>query len=180
MSLRRAVLLALTFTGTVGHTVSGSSSFLLCADNPDAGEINRGAEAGNTPPVFTGERPSRRKPPHLSSDMPAGVTADSGFHGGLVVWVGLRDPAQAISLGEASNVLVHGLVQNNGVLTEIRDRLRSAGAYDRVSVMSWRGPMLPYADNMVNLLLVPDGNVRIDTTEIERVLASGGVARIQR
>jgi outer membrane protein assembly factor BamB len=108
------------------------------------------------------------------------VLAGTGFHGGLVVQVGLQDPSMAISLATAPNVLVHGLVQDRALLGEARNTIREEGVYGQVSVMSWTGPHLPYADGMVNLLLVLDEKVTLDPKEVDRVLAPLGLARIQR
>ncbi len=46
--------------------------------------------------------------------------------------------------------------------------------------MPWEGPCLPYADGMVNLLLVTDDDAGLEPQEIDRVLAPLGVAWIQR
>ncbi|NCO41462.1 MAG: hypothetical protein AUJ96_06695 [Armatimonadetes bacterium CG2_30_66_41] len=107
------------------------------------------------------------------------VLVDSGFRGGLVVQVGLRDPDLALSLAKAPNVLVHGLVPADA-LDAVRGRIQEAGLYGRVSAMPWRGRLLPYADSMVNLLLVLDERVSLDPKEIDRVLAPGGSAWVQR
>ena len=108
------------------------------------------------------------------------ILADSGFHGGLIVQAGLRDAVLALSLAKAPNALVQGLVQNREALKEVRGRIRDAGLYGRVSARPWQGPRLPYADGMVNLLLVLDERVELGPDEIDRILAPLGVARVQR
>ena len=108
------------------------------------------------------------------------ILAQSGFHGGLIVHAGCRDAALAVSLAKAPNTLVHGLVPGGDGLEEIRSQIRDAGLYGQVSAMSWKGPFLPYADGMVNLLLVLDENIELETAEIDRVLAPLGVAWIRR
>jgi len=107
------------------------------------------------------------------------ILADSGFHGGLIVHVGLRDAALALSLAEGPNHLVHGLVRDLDVLKEVRKQIRDAHMYGRVSAMLWQSPFLPYADGMVNLLLLLDECAELAPQEIERVLAPLGVAWIQ-
>ena len=104
------------------------------------------------------------------------ILAHSGIHGGLIVDVGCRDAGLTVSLAKASNVLAHGLVYDRDMLEEVRRRIRDAGAYGRVSAMLWEGPYLPYADGMVNLLVVTSGKGQGASEEIERVLAPGGVA----
>ncbi|OGV78591.1 MAG: hypothetical protein A3K19_32145 [Lentisphaerae bacterium RIFOXYB12_FULL_65_16] len=108
------------------------------------------------------------------------ILADSGFLGGLIVQVGLADAALAVSLGNVPNALVHGLVPDSAALEQVRSQIRAAGMYGKVSVAPWPGPRLPYADGMVNLLLVLDERVALDQAEVERVLAPLGVARVRR
>ncbi|MBN2450172.1 MAG: PQQ-binding-like beta-propeller repeat protein [Lentisphaeria bacterium] len=106
--------------------------------------------------------------------------AESGFQGGLVVQVGLRDASTALALAEKPNVWFHGLVRESGILEAVREEIREAGLYGRVSAMGWEGPALPYADGMVNLLLVLNEEPPPDTTEVDRVLAPLGAAGILR
>ena len=124
----------------------------------------RGASPGATATGVSGER----------------ILAESGIHGGLIVHVGGRDGALAVSLAKAPNVLVHVLVRHRDTLDEVRSRIRDADLYGRMSAMSWQDPLLPYADGMVNLLLVLDKRVELKPEEIDRVLAPLGVAWIQR
>lgn len=107
------------------------------------------------------------------------ILAKSDFRGGLVVQVGMRDPADALFWGETPTALVHGLVRDRDELRTVRDSIRDAGLYGRVSVMWWDGARLPYAEGMVNVLLVPKGRVELKRDEIDRVLAPGGTAWIQ-
>ena len=108
------------------------------------------------------------------------LLAESGFHGGLIVHVGCRDAELIISAAQAPSVLAQGLVVDSERLVEMRGQIRNASLYGRVSVMSWKGPHLPYADGMVNLLLVTDDRVELNTQEIDRVLAPLGTAWIDR
>ncbi|MHC4564865.1 MAG: outer membrane protein assembly factor BamB family protein, partial [Planctomycetota bacterium] len=100
------------------------------------------------------------------------IVAESGFQGGLIVVVGGREADLAVSLGKAPNVLVHWLVPDGVGLEDARREIRDAGVYGRVSAMAWKGSQLPYADAMVNLLLLhEDQQVNIDRPEVGRVLA---------
>lgn len=108
------------------------------------------------------------------------ILAESGFQGGLIVQVGRRDAALAVSLAKAPNVLVHALVRDRNELEAVRGQIRNASLYGQVSAMSWEGSRLPYADGMVNLLLVTDERVDLEAEEIDRVLAPLGVAYVQR
>lgn len=108
------------------------------------------------------------------------LLADSEFHGGLIVQVGLLDASLLLSLSKAPNVLAHGLVRDGDALVTARTQIREADMYGRVSAMPWQGSSLPYADGMVNLLLVLDEGVELQQAEIGRVLAPLGVVRILR
>ena len=103
------------------------------------------------------------------------ILADSQFNGGLIVQLGMHDAVLATELGKIPNALIHGLVTDAAALKKIRENIRKAGHYGRVSAMGWKGPHLPYGDNMVNLLVVgdPDG---VPQEEMLRVLAPRGVA----
>jgi outer membrane protein assembly factor BamB len=102
---------------------------------------------------------------------------ESGFKGGLIVLVGGQNAGLALSLGNASDVLVHWLVQDDETLDNARREVRDAGAYGRISAMVWQDSQLPYADNMVNLLVLQqDDGLQIDQREVDRVMAPTGVA----
>ena len=105
------------------------------------------------------------------------IVAESGFQGGLIVVVGGQDASLVVSLGEASNTLVHWLVRDEVDLESVRRKFRDAGAYGPVSAASWNDSRLPYADATVNLLVVqPDSGLEIDDPDVMRVLAPRGVA----
>jgi len=104
------------------------------------------------------------------------ILADAGIHGGLIVHAGCRDADVAISLAKKPNVVVHVLVRDGDRLEEVRSRIRNARLYGRVSAMHWEGPFFPYADGMVNLVVVTGDEGQVASEEIARVLAPGGVA----
>lgn len=104
------------------------------------------------------------------------LLAEAGQRGGLLVLAGCQDADSLLELGQAPNSLVHALVPVPGPIDDVRHAIHAAGAYGRVSARSWDGGALPYADNLVNLLLVPDERFAPPPEEIERVLAPGGRA----
>lgn len=104
------------------------------------------------------------------------VVSGSGFQGGLIVLVGGHDAELAVSLAKAPNVLVHWLVWEGAGLDDVRRGIRDAGVYGRVSAMAWEGSVLPYADGMVNLLILQeDEGLEISQSEAARVVAPGGM-----
>ena len=106
------------------------------------------------------------------------MLAESDIHGGLIVQVGCSDAEALVALAGAPNVLAQGLVRDRDRLQKVRNRIRDAGLYGRVSAVPWEGKTLPYGDSMVNLLLVTDE--RVESNEIDRVLTPLGVAWTQR
>ena len=105
------------------------------------------------------------------------IALESGFQGGLIVIAGGQDTDLAIALGQSSNVLVHWLVPDSATLADVRGMIRDSGVYGRVSAMVWQGTRFPYADSMVTLLLLQaDAQLKIDQSEVDRILAPGAAA----
>ncbi len=105
----------------------------------------------------------------------AELVAQSSSRGGLVVHVGCRDAQLLLAAAAAPNVLAQGLVSDLQQLDTVRSQIRAAGKYGQVTVVAWNGSTLPYADSMVNLLVVDD-HTQLEAQEIQRVLAPLGVA----
>jgi len=95
--------------------------------------------------------------------------------GGLVVHLGCGDGKVTAALCANDSFVVHGLDADAGNVAKAREHIRSLGLYGRVSVEQWTGDCLPYADDLVNLV-VTSGEWQVASEEITRVLAPGGVA----
>jgi len=103
--------------------------------------------------------------------------ASAGVKGGLVVHVGCGDGKLTAALRANDAFLVHGLDADTANVAAARKHIQSLGLYGPVSVEPWSGGVLPYADNLVNLLVAEKpGLVSMD--EVMRVLAPNGVAII--
>ena len=106
------------------------------------------------------------------------ILSATGVRGGLVVHLGCGDGRWTASLRKNDRYLVHGLDADPRNVRKARARLQSQGVYGPVAVDSFDGRSLPYADNLVNLLVSEDvGRVRPE--EILRVLRPGGTAYIK-
>jgi len=102
----------------------------------------------------------------------------TGVQGGLVVHLGCGDGKLTTALRAGERFLVHGLDADPANLQKARSHLRSLDLYGPVSVREFHGKHLPYADNIVNLVVSENlGNVAMD--EIFRVLAPRGVAYLK-
>ncbi len=112
-----------------------------------------------------------------AEDQARRILDDTGMTGGLVVHIGCGDGQLAAAVGAAGPYLVHGLAPDAKAVQQAREHVRSTGLYGRVSVVEWTGDRLPYAENLVNLLVADDlGGVGM--AEVRRVLAPEGVALI--
>jgi len=103
----------------------------------------------------------------------------AGVRGGLLVHLGCGDGKLTAALGAGDRYLVHGLDADAANVTAAQARARKAGRSPHVWVDRLAGTRLPYADNMVNLL-VSDRLGGVGMDEVMRVLVPHGVAYVKR
>lgn len=102
------------------------------------------------------------------------ITQASGVTGGLVVQLGCGDGDLLATLAANPRFLIQGLEADAQAVGRAQEKLRAAGAYGRATVAAWPGPRLPFAENLVNLIIT--GPVAESVrAEIDRVLAPHGV-----
>jgi len=102
----------------------------------------------------------------------------TGVQGGLVVHLGCGDGRLTAALRASNSYLVHGLDPSEGNVAKGRGFAKSKGLYGRVTIDILESNVLPYSDNLVNLLVSEDlGGVSMD--EVLRVLVPKGVAYIR-
>jgi len=102
----------------------------------------------------------------------------TGVQGGIVVHLGCGDGTLTAALCANDRYTVHGLEADLAKIVQARSYIREQGVYGPVSVEQYSGSLLPYSDNLVNLVVVQDaGNVPM--AEIMRVLAPGGVVYVE-
>ena len=105
------------------------------------------------------------------------ILAATGVKGGLIVHVGCGEGGLTAALGANERYLVHGLDADAADAQKARQHVRRCGRYGPVTVEHWPGSTLPYAEDLVNLVVAEDlGNVPMD--EVMRVLCPLGVALI--
>ncbi|TKJ38148.1 MAG: hypothetical protein CEE38_05155 [Planctomycetes bacterium B3_Pla] len=106
------------------------------------------------------------------------IMDDTGIRGGLIVHVGCGDGKLTAALRAGDAYLVHGLDASPANVEKSRGHIRSLGLYGDVSVGRLEGSRLPYADDLVNLVVSSDlGEIPMD--EVMRVLCPNGVAYIR-
>ncbi len=114
---------------------------------------------------------------------PAGQAAKeildlAGVKGGLVVHLGCGGGQLTAALRAGDGFLVQGLDTDPRAVNAARGQILSKGLYGPVSVSTFDGERLPYADDLVQLVVVDKpGDVAMD--EVLRVLCPGGVACVE-
>jgi outer membrane protein assembly factor BamB len=86
----------------------------------------------------------------------APIVKASGVKAGLCVHLGVTDGKLTAELSAGGKFLVHGLAADAASLTMARKYIQSKGVYGRVSVERSSFKRLPYADNLVNLIVAED------------------------
>jgi len=102
----------------------------------------------------------------------------AGIHGGLVVHLGCGDGKLTAALRADDSYLVHGLDADPKNVEKARQYIRSLKIYGTVSVDQLRDNLLPYIDNLVNLV-VSESLGTVSMPEVMRVLCPKGVAYIK-
>ncbi|MHC4744879.1 MAG: outer membrane protein assembly factor BamB family protein [Planctomycetota bacterium] len=107
----------------------------------------------------------------------AGTMADavkqSGIKGGIVVHLGCGDGRETADMLLSSSYIVHGLDTSGDNVAKARAYLHSRNLYGSVTVARYDAKTLPYADNIVNLIVADTlGDVPVE--EAMRVLAPLG------
>jgi outer membrane protein assembly factor BamB len=109
------------------------------------------------------------------------ILKGSGVKGGLVVHIrtgvsGGAGLSAALRAGE--RYVVHALATDASDLAAVRANVRKAGLDESVWATGLTGARLPYAENMVNLL-VAEGLGAVPMDEVRRVLVPDGVAYVK-
>lgn len=104
----------------------------------------------------------------------------TGLTSGLAVHLGTTDGALEIALATGGSRLVHGLALRDEDLHLARRSIQAKGLYGLASVerASSLDP-LPYADNLVNLVVADRASPSFSMKEVLRVLTPKGVALVR-
>ena len=113
-----------------------------------------------------------------ASQLARAILESAGVDGGLVVHLGCGDGKLTAALRANDRYLVHGLDADGRNVARAREHLRARGLLGEVSVDRAAQAGLPYADNVVNLLVAeePGGSA---PGEVMRVVCPGGVALVR-
>ena len=103
------------------------------------------------------------------------ICAKHGVTGGLFVQVGSDDLTVALDLGRTGRVLVEILDTDTAKVELARKKIHATGLYGLISVNRWApGKRLPYAENLVNLVLI-EKDRKVTLADAVRVLRPAGV-----
>jgi outer membrane protein assembly factor BamB len=123
--------------------------------------------------ICCGEEPTAAEPGKT-------LLHDSGIPGGICVVAGCASADLPLSLARHGGFVVHALFRDDTELRRARDAIRTLGVYGRVSADRSEPKQLPYAENLINVVVIERyqqlaaGGIPLD--EINRVLAPLGVA----
>ncbi len=113
-----------------------------------------------------------------AAEAPGNLVATSGVRGGLVVHVGCQSGEFAAGLRIHDRYVVQGLCADAAGAATARAHLLKQKVLGPVTVIHWDSKTLPYADNLVSLLVVESAGKLADG-EIMRVLSPRGVAMVK-
>jgi outer membrane protein assembly factor BamB len=119
--------------------------------------------------------PAPEAPPVDHAALAKEILDATGVRAGLVVHLGCGDGKLTAALRANDSYIVHGLAVRAEDMAAARAHVRSLGLYGPVSVARLTEGRLPYADDLVDLLVVEDAP-GVASSEFVRVLSPGGVA----
>jgi SAM-dependent methyltransferase len=103
----------------------------------------------------------------------------SGIKGGLVVHLGCSNGKLTARLRIGDQYFVHGLDSDPTEVAAARAHILELGIYGPVSVDQWDGRNLPYADNLVNLVIAEEPE-NLSEAELLRALVPNGIALVRK
>ncbi len=108
-------------------------------------------------------------------DPAAAIFEETGVQGGLVVVLSPVDAEFTAELGVPEAITLQALDTDPQRVSDARKHLEAKGLYGKITVEQFDSKNLPYADNLVNLV-VANGECQVTREEIDRVLVPNGVA----
>ncbi len=112
-------------------------------------------------------------PPDKADDF----RARSGFAGDIIVHLDSNASRLSIDLAKGDNVLFHALESDAAALAATRELLFTELSYGQKSAIPYDGKALPYADNLVNMI-VCETETTVPEEELLRALRPLGTAFI--
>ncbi len=111
--------------------------------------------------------------PRQADEEAAEILRLCGIRGGIIVHLGVGDGRLTAALRAGESYTVHGLDADPDRVLAARRHVRGLGLYGPVSVERLAGNLLPYSDDLVNLIVVQEAGP-VPESEMLRALAPGG------
>jgi outer membrane protein assembly factor BamB len=121
----------------------------------------------------------RVAPPAAVAQEAASILKTAGVQGGIVVQLGVGDGALTAALQSNDSFQVQGLDPDLQKVEKAREAIRAAGKYGPVAVSRLSGPLLPYIDNLANLVVAEDLGA-VSVKEALRILVPNGVLLLKK
>jgi len=99
----------------------------------------------------------------------------TGVQGGFVLHLGCGDGALTACLAADDRYVVHGMDGDAANVAKARKRISDAGLEAQATAEPFSGDVLPFVDNLVNVIVASDG-WQVTSEETARVLVPNGVA----
>ncbi len=110
------------------------------------------------------------------------LVSSSGSPGGICAVVGATDADLALAVAKQGGFVVHGLYADRKLCDRARKVIRSRGMYGTVSADTFQHGRLPYAENLINIVVVDSYPALLENgfspDEVVRVLVPLGTAYI--
>ncbi len=118
--------------------------------------------------------------PGATSDLATDILETTGISAGYALVVGASDPSLALGLAQASDLRVHCIDPDAGVVADARAAVDAAGAYGRDVVVHNLDPnAMPYASYFADLIVATDDAMDLSARELYRALRPcGGAAYV--
>lgn len=113
----------------------------------------------------------------VGGTLAAAVYEQTDVSGGLVVVLGMEDDQLIADLAARDTITLQVLNTDPQRVADVRKQLSAKRLSGRVTVGQFDGKSLPYADNLVNLV-VASGECQVAGDEVARVLAPNGAALV--
>lgn len=113
-----------------------------------------------------------------ANDLAAKLLQQSGVQGGIILHLGCDDGTLTAALHVSDRFTVQGLDRDADDVEKARALVTAKGLYGPVAIEQLSDGKLPYADNLLNLVIVQDKGL-VPNSEVMRVLAPHGVACFQ-
>ncbi|MFH1761069.1 MAG: methyltransferase domain-containing protein, partial [bacterium] len=133
-------------------------------------------------PLYPAEKNYDSAQSHDIQSLARSLAAFYNNHSGLIVHLGSGNGRLTSALSDNGKFLVQGLEMDKRLVSESQKHIQSQGRYGYVSIEQCSFNKLPYADNLINIIIIDDiirlAKYELPIQEIMRVLCPNGILYI--